>query len=425
MFIDKAKIYVKGGDGGNGVVSFRREKYVPMGGPDGGDGGKGGDIIFEAREGLNTLMDFKYKRHYKAARGEHGMGSNKFGKSADDMVVFVPLGTIVKDADTGRSLGDLIFPGQSLIVAKGGRGGRGNARFATATQKAPKFAEKGEPGEERWIELELKLIADVGLVGFPNAGKSTLISVVSRAKPKIASYPFTTLTPNLGVVYLHEGESFVMADIPGLIEGAHRGVGLGHQFLRHVERTKVLLYVIDLASTDGRDPLKDVEILMKEVELYNPFLSKRPCLIVANKMDIPDAGDNLSTFKAKMDELGLEVYPISSVTSEGVKALLFRTWELLKESVAMPLEELTDIAYESEPEEGLSISIEDGVYVIRGKAVERRLSMTYLDNEESLWYFHGYLERAGIIDKLREAGISQGDTVRIGRTEFEYSDEWI
>ncbi|HBC91428.1 MAG TPA: GTPase ObgE, partial [Pelotomaculum sp.] len=287
MFFDKARIFVKGGDGGNGCVAMRREKYVPEGGPWGGDGGRGGDIVFQADKGLRTLVDFRYKRHYKAERGKHGEGKNRYGPSADDLVVRLPVGTVIRDDDTGELIADLVQNGQQVVVARGGRGGRGNAHFATPNNKAPKLAEKGEPGEERWLSLELKLLADVGLVGFPNAGKSTLISQVSAAKPKIADYPFTTITPNLGVVRVDDGRSFVVADIPGLIEGAHLGAGLGHEFLRHVERTRLLIHVLDTAGSEGRDPVEDFKVTNRELILYNPAIGSRPQVIVANKMDLP------------------------------------------------------------------------------------------------------------------------------------------
>ncbi|NLB87649.1 MAG: GTPase ObgE, partial [Syntrophomonadaceae bacterium] len=311
MFIDHAKINVKAGDGGNGIVAFRREKYVPMGGPAGGDGGKGGDIIFEADEGLRTLMDFRYQKHFKAGRGAHGQGKNMHGAKGEDLIIKVPVGTVIKDDDTDQVIADLVAPGQRVIVAKGGRGGRGNARFASARNKAPTISENGEPGEEKWIRLELKLLADVGLVGFPNAGKSTLISRISAARPKIADYPFTTLVPNLGVVRTKSKDTFVVADIPGLIENAHQGAGLGHNFLRHVERTKVLVFVLDTAETEGRDVLEDYNILRQELELYNESLSKRPFLIAANKMDIPEAKENLDKLKKKFAD---KVFAISAVT---------------------------------------------------------------------------------------------------------------
>ena len=302
MFVDYAKIYLKGGDGGNGIVAFRREKYVPMGGPAGGDGGRGGNVIFVADEGLSTLMDFKYHKHFKAKRGSHGMGKNMHGAGGEDLVIRVPVGTVIFDDDNDAVIADLTQADQEVIVARGGRGGRGNARFSNSANRAPSISENGEPGQERWIRLELKLLADVGLVGFPNAGKSTLISVISAAKPKIADYPFTTLVPNLGVVQTRSHDSFVVADIPGLIEGAHQGTGLGHDFLRHVERTRVLLFVLDTAQTEGRDCLEDYEVLRRELEAFNPEIASRPFLIVANKMDLPDAAANFTRLQDEISE---------------------------------------------------------------------------------------------------------------------------
>ena len=314
MFVDQARIYVKGGDGGNGAVAFRREKYVPRGGPSGGDGGRGANVVFQADEGLRTLMDFRYRRHYKGQRGEHGKGKDMHGAAAPDLVIKVPVGTVIKDAETGVVLADLVENGQTFIGAKGGRGGRGNARFATSTNRAPAFAEKGEPGTERWLILELKLLADVGLVGFPNAGKSTLISRVSAARPKIADYPFTTLVPNLGVVEVAPGQSFVMADIPGLISGAHRGAGLGHEFLRHIERTRVLVFILDCSGFEGRDPVEDYETLLEELRLYRSDLLERPRIIAANKVDVSGAMEIVSSLQERIDDI--EVFPISALTGE-------------------------------------------------------------------------------------------------------------
>lgn len=330
IFIDKAKIFVKGGDGGNGCIAMRREKYVPEGGPWGGDGGRGGDVVFRADEGLRTLVDFRYKRHYKAERGRHGEGKNMHGASGDDLTVRLPVGTLIKDAGTGELIADLVEHGQEVVVAKGGRGGRGNAHFATPNKKAPRLAEKGEPGEERWVELELKLLADVGLIGFPNAGKSTLISKVSAAKPKIANYHFTTITPNLGVVRLEEGRSFVMADIPGLIEGAHAGAGLGHEFLRHVERTRLLVHVLDISGSEGRDPVEDLLATNRELLLYNPVIGAKPQVIAANKMDLPGAVENLQRLEEAYGEK-YEIFPISAVAGSGLDPLIFRVAALLEE----------------------------------------------------------------------------------------------
>jgi len=333
VLIDQARIFVKAGDGGNGCASFRREKYVPAGGPDGGDGGKGGDVIFEVDQGLSTLIDFTRRTHFIAERGQHGQGSNKHGRNGEDLVVRVPPGTQVKD-DEGRLLADLVAPGQRWVAARGGRGGRGNARFKSPTRRAPAFFEKGEPGEERWLRLELKLLADVGLVGYPNAGKSTFIAAVSKARPKIADYPFTTLTPNLGVVSLGPGESFVVADIPGLIEGAHRGVGLGHEFLRHIERTRVLLYVIDASGLEGRDPCDDLRVLRRELSLYQPELAQRPSLVFANKMDLTEARAHVDRLKEVAAEMGAAFYSGSAATGEGLRDVLYALWQALQDAPA-------------------------------------------------------------------------------------------
>lgn len=321
MFVDTAEIYVKAGDGGRGAVSFRREKYVPAGGPDGGDGGDGGNVIVQADGSMHTLMDLRHKRHYRAENGQPGAGANKHGRNGANEVIRVPPGTVVRDAATGEVLADLVSPGQSAIVARGGKGGRGNARFATPTRQAPRFAQPGTPGEERWLELELKLLADVGLVGLPNVGKSTLISRISAARPKIADYPFTTLVPNLGVVDAGDGKSFVVADIPGLIEGAHAGAGLGHEFLRHVERTRVLVHVLDLAALD-RDPVRDFEVVERELRLYSPELTARPTLVAANKIDVPQGRSRLDRVQEALGSRGLRIYAISAVTGEGVRELV-------------------------------------------------------------------------------------------------------
>ncbi|MBU7005943.1 GTPase ObgE [Phosphitispora fastidiosa] len=422
MFYDKAKVYVKGGDGGNGVVAFRREKYVPLGGPSGGDGGNGGNVILTADEGLRTLVDFRYQRHYKADRGEHGQGKGMHGRGAEDMMVRVPVGTVVRDAETGAQLVDMTVHGQQVVVAAGGRGGRGNARFATSANNAPRIAEKGEPGQERWLQLELKLLADVGLVGFPNAGKSTIISRISAAKPKIADYPFTTLVPNLGVVRMPDGQSFVVADIPGLIEGAHQGAGLGHEFLRHVERTRVLVHLVDMAGVEGREPIADFRTINRELEAYNPRLAKRPQVVAANKMDLPGAAENYEIFKAELGE-GFEIFPVSAVTGEGVELLLFRVAEALAEAVPVELEI-------TEPEKVTRVSAEprfiaareNEVYVVKGPEVERHYAMTDFNNEEALKRFLRILKAMGVDDELRKLGARDGDTIRIGSLEFDFMD---
>jgi GTP-binding protein len=425
MFVDTARVYVKGGDGGNGIVSFRREKYVPEGGPAGGDGGKGGDVILIVDEGLRTLLDFKYKRHFKAERGEYGGTSNKHGANAENLVVKVPPGTTVKDADTGEFLGDLTEHGQKLVVARGGRGGRGNARFATHKNPAPEIAEKGEPGQERWIELELKVLADVGLVGFPSVGKSTLLASVSAAKPKIAAYHFTTLTPNLGVVEAGDGRSFVMADLPGLIEGASEGHGLGHQFLRHVERTKVIVHVVDIAGTEGRDPYDDFLKINAEVRAYNLKLEKRPMLVAANKMDMPGAEENLRKFREQVGDK-YPIYPISGLTREGIKELIYAIADALDN--APPIEEdLEDVnkterkVYRLEDDEdAFWITQEEGIYFVHGRSLEKLVKMTNFEQYDAVKRFQRILKQKGVDDALRRAGAEEGDTIIIGEFAFDF-----
>lgn len=422
MFYDKARIFVKGGDGGNGCVAMRREKYVPEGGPWGGDGGRGGDIVFQADEGLRTLVDFRYKRHYKAERGKHGEGKNRYGLSADDLVVRLPVGTVIRDEDSGELVADLVTNGQKVVVARGGRGGRGNAHFATPNNKAPKMAEKGEPGEERWLSLELKLLADVGLVGYPNAGKSTLISKVSAAKPKIANYPFTTITPNLGVVRVENGRSFVMADIPGLIEGAHEGAGLGHEFLRHVERTRLLIHVLDTAGSEGRDPVEDFKVTNRELVLYNPVIGSRPQVIAANKIDLAEAAENLNRLREAYGH-EYEIFPISAVTGDGLDPLIYKVAALLEElpDATLPEEENEEhVVHRAEPR--FSISREEGIFYVGGHEIKRHVAMTDLENDEAVERLQWIFKRMGIDDALKEAGIKEGDTVKIGEFEFEYVD---
>ncbi|WP_054859170.1 GTPase ObgE [Gracilibacillus sp. JCM 18860] len=427
MFVDQVKVYVKAGDGGNGIVAFRREIYVPMGGPAGGDGGDGGDIIFEVDEGLNTLMDFRYQKHFKARRGENGMGKGMHGKNAEPLVLSVPPGTTVRDVRTGVVIADLIEHKQRAVIAKGGRGGRGNIRFATAKNPAPEIAENGEPGVERDIQIELKLIADVGLVGFPSVGKSTLLSVVSAAKPKIADYHFTTLSPNLGVVDTADQRSFVLADLPGLIEGAHEGVGLGHQFLRHVERTRVILHVIDMAGTEGRDPYQDYKTINQELEQYDPTLLERPQIIAANKMDLPEAEDQLALFKEQLEE-DYPVFPISTVTKEGIRELLFAVANKLDEIPKnyQPIEEKEDrVIYRFEKEDkGFQITRDpDGAYVLLGEKIEKLFKMTDMTREESIQRFSRQLRGMGGVDEaLRQRGAEDGDTVRLLDYEFEFME---
>lgn len=419
MFIDHAKIYVKGGDGGNGCVAFRREKYVPMGGPYGGDGGRGGNVVFVADEGMGSLMDFQYRKHFKAGRGVHGMGKNQHGAWGEDFRVKVPVGTIILDDDSGQVLADLTVAGQEATIASGGRGGRGNSRFATAVHKAPSMAENGEPGEEKWIRLELKLLADVGLVGFPNAGKSTFISRVSAARPKIADYPFTTLVPNLGVVMTRDKDTFVIADIPGLIEGAHEGTGLGHHFLRHIERNRMLLFVLDAAEVDGRPVTDDYVTLRNELEFFNPELLQRPYLIVANKLDVPGAEENLRLLQEKYGHL---VHGISAVTGQGVGELVEKIYQILR---SLPVEEHTGearIIRRFEDEEPFKIEIMNGVYLVSGKRIENLVTMTNFAQEESLQRFQRTTARMGLDEALKQKGIKAGDTVRIKDMEFDYSD---
>ena len=427
MFVDTARVYVKGGDGGNGIVSFRREKYVPEGGPAGGDGGSGGDVVLVVDEGLRTLLDFKYKRHFKAERGEYGGTSNKHGKSADDMYIKVPPGTVVTDADTLEFLGDLTEHGQKLVVARGGRGGRGNTRFATMANKAPEIAEKGEPGQERNIQLELKVLADVGLVGFPSVGKSTLLASVSAAKPKIAAYHFTTLTPNLGVVAVGDGRSFVMADLPGLIEGASQGQGLGHQFLRHVERTKVIVHVVDIAGTEGRDPYDDFVKINEEVKAYNFKLENRPMIVVANKMDMPDAEENLQKFREQVGD-NYPVYPISGLTREGIKELLYAIADALDNApeIEETLDEVEETnerkVYRLEEKEEFWITRDNEAYVVNGEWIEKLVVMTNFTQYDSVKRFQRIMKQKGVDAALRKAGAQDGDTILIGEYSFDFTE---
>ncbi|NMD70560.1 GTPase ObgE [Bacillus sp. DNRA2] len=428
MFVDQVKVYVKGGDGGNGMVAFRREKYVPKGGPAGGDGGHGGDVVFEVEEGLRTLMDFRYQRHFKAPRGEHGMSKNMHGKNAKDLVVKVPPGTTITDEDTNEIIADLTMHGQRAVIAKGGRGGRGNSRFATPANPAPELSENGEPGHERNIVMELKLLADVGLVGFPSVGKSTLLSVVSSARPKIAEYHFTTIVPNLGMVETADGRSFVMADLPGLIEGAHSGVGLGHQFLRHIERTRVIVHVIDMAATEGRDPYEDYLTINNELAQYNLRLTERPQIIVANKMDMPDAEENLEAFKEKLTD-DYPIFPISALTKSGLRDLLFAIANKLEETPEFPLYEEEEeeagvhrvvYKHEAEQEEFFITREPDGSFVLSGEKLERLFKMTDFSRDESVRRFSRQMRGMGIDEALRAKGAKDGDTVKLLNYEFEF-----
>lgn len=419
MFVDTAKIRIKAGDGGNGACTFHREKYVNAGGPDGGDGGKGGNVVFVGDTNINSLIDFKYRKRYIAENGKNGSGSNMTGKSAPDLVIKVPVGTLIREAETGRILAD-ISDKEPHIVAKGGKGGWGNQHFASATRQIPKFAKPGFPGEEFEVTLELKLLADVGLVGFPNVGKSTLISVVSAAKPEIANYPFTTLTPVLGVVKMDAGNSFVMADIPGLIEGASEGVGLGHDFLRHVERCRLILHIVDISATDGRDPIDDYKQINYELEKFNPELAKRPQIVALNKADA-SIEEIIEEFNEFAEENGFKTYLISAATGEGVKELINAiAAELAKlpPIVRYEAEELTREEITSKQE--FKIHIEDGIYVVEAPWLMHALGYVDLDDYESLQYFQRVLRLSGIIDELERMGINEGDTVSILDIEFDY-----
>lgn len=423
MFIDKARIFVKSGNGGNGAVSFRREKYVPAGGPDGGDGGNGASVIFEVDLGLRTLMDFKYQRKYVAEHGEDGSKKRKAGRNGEDLILKVPPGTIIRDEATGLVIADLKEEGDRAVVAKGGRGGKGNQHFANAVRQAPAFARSGSDGVEKWVVLELKMIADVGLLGFPNVGKSTFLSVVTKAKPKIANYHFTTLTPNLGVVQTKFGESFVLADIPGLIEGAAEGVGLGHDFLRHVERTKVLIHIVDISGLEGRDALDDFYKINGELKLYNEKLATRPQVVVANKMDILEDESIFDEFKNELEGRGYKVFKMSAATRQGVDDVIAYVSELLREAEEIELvseEEMFRPELDEVQDEGLQIDIEDGVYVVTGKSLRRIMYSVNFDDMESLQYFQKAMESQGVFDRLREMGIEDGDTVRIYEIEFEF-----
>lgn len=423
MFVDQAKIYIKAGDGGDGAVSFHREKYVAAGGPDGGDGGKGGDIVFVVDDNISNLIDFRYKRKYVAEKGQNGGGKNCSGRNAPDLVVKVPRGTVVKEIKSGRILADLSTD-EPAVIAHGGKGGRGNAHFATSTRQIPKFAKPGFRGDEYEVMLELKLIADVGLVGFPNVGKSTLISVVSAAKPKIANYHFTTLTPVLGVVKIEEGKSFVMADIPGLIEGASEGVGLGHEFLRHVERCRLIVHVIDVSGSEGRDPIEDFKAINHELENFSMELAEAPQIVAANKSDMatPEQVERLRNY---VEDQGLLFYEISAATTKGTKELMYGVWERLsvlppvKQFEAQPLtqEELDDKLISKKD---FRVTVEDGVYFVEADWLLDILRTANMDDYSSLQYFQNVLRTSGIIDKLKEMGIEEGDTVSIFDFEFEY-----
>ncbi len=426
MFADRAKIYIRSGKGGDGHVSFRRELFVAAGGPDGGDGGKGGDVILEVDMGLNTLTDFRHVRKYCAGDGESGGKRRCHGKDGDDLVIKVPYGTVVKDADSGKVITDMSGENLREVLLKGGRGGKGNQHYATPTMQVPKYAQPGKRAMELNVILELKVIADVGLVGFPNVGKSTFLSRVTNAKPKIANYHFTTLNPNLGVVDL-DGDGFVIADIPGLIEGASEGVGLGHQFLRHIERTKVIIHMVDAASTEGRDPLNDIKVINQELEAYNPELAKRPQVIAANKTDVfygVEEETVLDLLREEFEPQGIKVFPISAVSGRGIKELLYHVKGLLNELDQEP------VIFEREffPEEMLAYSDdpytvvknEEGMYVVEGPKIEKMLGYTNLDSEKGFEFFQKFLKDSGILDELEELGIEDGDTVKMYGLQFDY-----
>lgn len=421
MFIDVAKIYVKAGKGGNGIVSWRREKYEPAGGPYGGDGGNGGSVIIQGDEGIRTLMDFRYKRSYIGQNGEDGRTKNQYGKAGTDIILKLPVGTLIKDEETGKVIVDIREHGQQFVIARGGKGGRGNAKFATATRQAPGFAEAGTKGQERNIILELKLLADVGLVGFPNVGKSTLLSMISAAKPKIANYHFTTLKPNLGVVRVAEEKSFVLADIPGLIEGASEGAGLGLDFLRHIERTRVLVHVLDASGSEGRNPIEDFHKINEELFQYNEKLRTKPQLIVANKIDIPEAQEWVVRIKEEFIPAGYKVFEISAATNQGIQELVYGIWDLLENT------ELTYETYDEEYIEEIEVKAEEIIvkkeedkFIVEGDYMERLLASTYLDDADSLRYFQDMLRKKGIIDRLKNLGIEEGESVFICDFEFEF-----
>ena len=433
MFVDEVKIQVAAGTGGNGVATFRREKYIPRGGPDGGDGGRGGSVYLVADPDLTTLLDFRYHHRYKAQHGGHGQRANKHGKDAPDLLLKVPVGTLVQDTASGEVMGDLASPDQRLRVAAGGRGGRGNARFASATNQAPRFAENGEPGEEREIHLELKLLADVGLVGLPNAGKSSLLNRISAAHPKIADYPFTTLVPILGVVSLGDHRSCVVADIPGLIEGAHQGLGLGHQFLRHIERTRMLIHVLDSAGESEEEVLLAFDVVNRELESYNPRLLSLKTLVALNKTDIALA-EQVEALRAALTSRGYEAYPISAATGAGIERLLYRVGELLPAVETATPAQATPAEGEERVEIGLPASRrpsrrwtierdEDGAYRVTGEGLERLVAMTNVQNESALERLHRTLDRAGVLSALRAQGVQDGDVVRIRNTEFVFVEE--
>ena len=428
MFADRARIFVRSGKGGDGHVSFRREKYVPAGGPDGGDGGRGGDVIFEVDEGLNTLIDFRNVRKYKAQDGEPGGKRNCRGKDGQDIIIKVPQGTVIKEAESGQVITDMSGENRRVVLLTGGKGGNGNQHYATSTMQAPKYAQPGQPAQELELLLELKVIADVGLVGFPNVGKSTFLSRVTNARPKIANYHFTTLNPNLGVVDLEGTKGFVIADIPGLIEGASEGVGLGHEFLRHIERTKVIIHIVDAAGTEGRNPVEDIYAINKELEAYNPDIARRPQVIAANKIDaIYDPENNpVDAIRKEFEPKGIPVYPISAVSGEGVKELLYRVNEMLEgltdEVTVFAQEYFPELAAFKASDEPYTVEYdeEEDEYVVEGPRIEKMLGYTNLESEKGFTFFQNFLKQNGILDELEALGIKEGDTVRMYGLSFDY-----
>lgn len=421
MFIDRARIFVQSGKGGDGMSSFRHEKFVPKGGPNGGDGGQGGNVVLVADRNVNTLVDFRFRRLFKAKPGGKGEGSNKYGRNAEDLLITVPLGTIVKDEETGQVMADLSRDGQRAIVAKGGRGGRGNWHFRTSANRTPTFAERGEPGEERWLRLELKVLADVGLLGYPSVGKSSILRKVSAAQPEVAAYHFTTLNPILGVVNLPDHRSFVMADIPGLIDGASEGVGLGHDFLRHIERTKILIHVVDVSGIEGRDPIEDYEKINAELAKYSEKLARKRQVVAANKIDLLGDSDNLERLMDYMTAHGVEVYPICAMTGEDMDKLLERVWTMLEEYVEEPDETTEEVVYKAQNKPDFEVKRDDdGAFVITGARIENLVAMTNFDDDQSLRRFQRIWRYMELDKLLQEHGIQDGNTVRIYSMEFEY-----
>lgn len=428
MFADSAKIFIKSGKGGDGHVSFRRELFVPNGGPDGGDGGDGGDIIFEVDLGLNTLTDFRHVRKYVAEPGEEGGKRNQHGRDGEDLIIKVPEGTVIKDAESGKVIADMSGENKRQVILKGGRGGKGNQHYATATMQVPKYAKPGAPSKELYVILELKVIADVGLVGFPNVGKSTFLSRVTNARPKIANYHFTTLNPNLGVVDLDGTKGFVIADIPGLIEGASEGVGLGHEFLKHIERTKVIIHMVDAASVEGRDPVEDIKTINKELAAYNEDMLSRPQLIAANKIDAiyDEENSNIARIKAEFEPQGIKVFPISAVSGKGLKELLYATSQILDTMDDKPVvfeQEFDPEAFYDNPEEPFEVwkdENEDGIFYIEGPRIEKMLGYTNLESEKGFIFFQNFMKENGILEELEALGIEEGDTVKIYGHEFDY-----